>query len=156
MKKPLSSAAFGARMRRLSECIDSDAAQIYKTFGIQFEQRWYSFITILACNGSSDVTQIAAELKITHVSVSQTRTSLEKAGLIISVPDKKDARRKILRLSEKGMSFVKELKPIWTALEKVGLEINTEANDISKRLDDLEQILNKASIYERVMNIMNK
>ncbi|NMO21460.1 MarR family transcriptional regulator [Pyxidicoccus fallax] len=91
-------AALGARLRRLSERIDNDAARAYAAQGVEFEQLWFGVLNQLALNGPMIVGALAEALGITHVSVSQTRVSLERAGLIRQEPDASDARRRLLSL----------------------------------------------------------
>ncbi|WP_213981594.1 helix-turn-helix domain-containing protein [Sphingomonas sp. dw_22] len=48
----------------------------------------------IALNGPMTVAEIAASLRVTHVSVSQARYSLEAAGLVHSLNDEEGARRR--------------------------------------------------------------
>ena len=75
-------AAIGARLRRLSESIDEDAGRIYAELGIDCQQRWVGMLEQLAQGGAQSVGELATALGIRHSSVSQTRRSLEDAGLV--------------------------------------------------------------------------
>jgi MarR family transcriptional regulator, organic hydroperoxide resistance regulator len=109
----LAGAGIGARLRRLSESIDGDAARVYAALGIEFEQRWLGVLNQLALNGPATVGELASTLRITHVSVSQTRHSLERAGLVDSQADATDARRRRLVLTAAGRRLVRRLQPLW-------------------------------------------
>src|SRR3990167_7377692 len=76
--------AIAARLRRLSEALDGDTARVYAALGIDFEQRWFGVLNQIALSGPMTVGELAAVLRITHVSVSQTRRSLETAGILVS------------------------------------------------------------------------
>lgn len=144
-------AAIGARLRRLSESLDGDSARVYAALGISFEQRWFGVLNQLAITESATVGELAATLKITHVSVSQTRQSLEKAGIVISQADPEDARKKKLMLTAKGKRLVARLRPIWAAFDAAALELNAESGDVVASLNKLDDALERQSIFERIM-----
>lgn len=143
--------ALAARLRRASAVIDADAAKVYATLGIAFEQRWFGVLDALSQEKTLTVNELAAFLGISHAAVSQTRQSLEQGGLIISVPDPADARRRKLALSAEGLELVKRLRPVWTALAEVAEELDREAGEITLRLDQLEEALTRKPFFERLM-----
>ena len=142
-------AAIGARLRRLSERIDREAAQFYAEQGVEFEQRWYGTLNLLDQFGSLTVGELAEALGISHVSVSQTRDSLHKAGFVETTADPEDARRRMLRLSKKGRTLVNRLRPTWTALSAAAEALDREAGGVVAMLDRLERALEKQSIGDR-------
>lgn len=144
-------AAIGARLRRLSENLDGDSVRVYASLGIAFEQRWFGVLNQLALKGSASVGELAATLKITHVSVSQTRQSLEKAGIVTSQSDPGDARKKKVMLTAAGRELVDRLRPIWTAFDEAARELNAEADDAVASLNRLEDALQRQSIFDRIM-----
>ncbi|MFV3128622.1 MarR family winged helix-turn-helix transcriptional regulator [Niveispirillum sp. KHB5.9] len=146
-------AAIGARLRRLSERIDGDATRAYAAQGVAFEQRWFGLLNQLALNGAMSVGDLAQALGITHVSVSQARQSLEKAGLIRQEPDTTDARRRLLSLSATGTDLVARLAPLWTAFERASMELDREAGGLVAALDRLETALDRQSLFDRVTDL---
>ena len=143
-------AAVGARLRRLSERIDGDAARAYAAHGVEFEQRWFGVLNQLALNEPMSVGDLAEALGITHVSVSQTRLSLERAGLIRQRPDPADARRRLLSLSARGRALAARLTPLWAAFEQASLALDAEVGGLIDVLDRLEVALERTSLFERV------
>jgi MarR family transcriptional regulator, organic hydroperoxide resistance regulator len=143
-------AAIGARLRRLSESIDEDAGRIYVDLGIDFQQRWVGILEQLDARGAQSVGELAASLGIRHSSVSQTRRSLEEAGLVESDVDPKDARSRLLRLSAVGRQLVRRLKPLWRVLNATSLELDKEAGRVIAALDRLDRALEQQSLYDRV------
>jgi MarR family transcriptional regulator, organic hydroperoxide resistance regulator len=143
-------AAIGARLRRLSESIDEDAGRIYVDLGIDFQQRWVGILEQLDARGAQSVGDLAASLGIRHSSVSQTRRSLEEAGLVESDVDPKDARSRLLRLSAVGRQLVRRLKPLWRVLNATSLELDKEAGRVIAALDRLDRALEQQSLYDRV------
>jgi DNA-binding MarR family transcriptional regulator len=145
----LGAAAVGGRLRRLSERIDEDCARIYAECGIDFEQRWLGLIYILALEGPQSVGKLAAMIGISHASISASRQSMQKAGLILAKTDAKDARTVHLRLSPKGKRLFARIQPIMDILIKVSVEANEEAGQPLAALDRMDDALNRLSLYER-------
>jgi DNA-binding MarR family transcriptional regulator len=143
-------AAIGARLRRLSESIDEDAGRIYAELGITFQQRWVGILEELAKRGPRSVGELAEALGIRHSSVSQTRRSLEEAGLVESVADPGDARSRRLSLSVAGRQLVCKLEPVWELLNATSIALDEEAGHVIAALDRLDAALGRRSLYERV------
>ena len=150
--RSLGGAGIGARLRRLSESIDGDIARVYAALGVQFEQRWFGVLNQLARNGPATVGELASTLRITHVSVSQTRNSLEKSGIVVSESDPSDARRRRLMLTDAGHQLVDQLRPLWRIFEEVALELTAEAGDLIASLDRLDDALTRRAMLERIMS----
>lgn len=148
-------AALGARLRRLSEAVDRDASKTYRLVDVDFEQRWFGVLNQIILNGPMSVNEIADALGITHVSVSQSRQSLEKAGYVTSRPDKNDGRRKEIILTDKGHDLIEKLNPLWQALEKAAAELNEQAGDLVKLIDRAEAALETKTLYERVEDYLS-
>ena len=142
-------AALGARLRRLSERLDRNSTRLYAALGIGFEQRWYGLLNQIVRNGPMTVGEIAAALRITHVSASQARRSLEAAGLVHGLEDIKDARRRPIALTPQGEALVAELAPIWRALGDSAEELNREAGNVVALLDRLDDALDNRSLFDR-------
>jgi DNA-binding MarR family transcriptional regulator len=142
-------AAIGGRLRRLSERIDEDCARIYAENGLVFQQRWLGVMSQLAWEGPQSVGALAAALGISHASISQTRKSLGKAGLVVAKPDPDDARSSILKLSADGKRLFARISRILDPLRAVSVEIDAEAEGALEALDRLDAVLNRRSLYER-------
>jgi len=139
----------GGRLRRLSERIDEDCARIYADCGVRFEQRWLGFLSQLALEGPQSVGTLAASLGISHASVSETRKSLQKAGLIVAKTNAEDKRSALLRLSPAGKRLFARITPILELLRAVSIELNDEAGQALAALERLDRALNRSSLYER-------
>lgn len=143
-------AALGARLRRLSERIDREVAQVYAERHIAFEQRWYGVLNQIALREPVAVTAVSGALRISHASVSQASSSLEKAGLITFVADPADGRRRLITLTHAGRRLIDELRPLWAVLDGVAEQLNAEAGNIIAGLDRLDEALAAMSIRDRV------
>lgn len=142
----------GARLRRLSERFDRETTRIYAAQGVGFEQRWYGILNQIVLNGPMTVGEIAAALRVTHVSVSQARRALEDAGLIMTLSDKSDARKRRLELSVDGQALVTRLAPLWQALSDSAAELDAEVGGLVRMIDCLEDALEARSLFDRVAN----
>lgn len=149
-------AALGARLRRLSATIDADATRIYAALGIRFEQRWFGVINQLALNGPMSVSDLAELLRISHASVSETRQSLERAGLVQSKPDGRDSRRRILTLSRSGEALVTQLRPLWNAFDEAARRLDAEAGEVTQALERLERALARQSLGDRIAELIGE
>lgn len=143
-------AAIGARLRRLSDRIDREAEGLYSALGIEFEQRWFGVMNQLALNKTMSVSDLATALGVTHAAVSQTRAALLTRGLIAATGDPADARRRTLTLSAAGQKMVKQLGPLWAALNDAARDIDREAGHVAEALARLEAALDKQSLAARV------
>lgn len=144
-------ATIGAQLRRLSERIDRDVGRVYAHLGITFEQRWFGVLNQIVQNGPMTVGDLATALRITHVSVSQSLRSLEAAGYVRALPDPRDARRRRQSLTDEGEALVARLTPLWLAMNREAEAINREADDVAARLDRLDQVLDRSSLYDRLI-----
>ncbi|MEH0197142.1 MarR family transcriptional regulator [Caulobacter sp. CCNWLY153] len=143
-------AAIGARLRRLSERIDRDAARLYQESGEAFEQRWYGVVQLLSRQDALSVGDLSAALGVSHASISQIRDGLAKAGLIAWEIDAKNARLRRLRLTPKGRDLAARLAPLWAALNAAAIDLNDEAADALAAIERLEAALAGTSLYDRV------
>lgn len=149
--RSLGAEAIGARLRRLSERIDRDAGRAYSALGIRFEQRWFGVLNQLRLHETRSVSDIARTLRISHVSVSQARKSLELAGLIISLPSKNDARRKEIKLTDAGRCLIEKASPIWVAQNTVAFALAHEVEYLMDTLNQLDDALDRSSFYDRTL-----
>jgi DNA-binding MarR family transcriptional regulator len=148
-------AALGARIRRLSERLDRETAQIYAALGVRFEQRWFGVLNQIVINGPMTVGEIAEALGVTHVSVSQARRALENEGLVQTTNDETDARRRLLSLTPQGDILVASLAPLWKALSESAEELDAEAGHLIGLLDRLEDALDARPWSDRVAARIN-
>jgi DNA-binding MarR family transcriptional regulator len=104
----------------------------------------------LAGADALSVGELATMLGIRHSSVSQTRRSLEEAGLVESEVDPNDARSRRLRLSAPGKKLVRRLEPLWETLNQTSIELDKEAGHVVDALDRLDKALRRVPLYDRV------
>jgi len=131
-------AAFGTRLRRLSERLDRQVLALYREHDSAFQPRWFAVVNALCDQGVMSVGEIASLLGITHAAVSQLRGELIKAGLVQVRSDPSDGRRQLLELSSAGKRTVVKLQPLWTAIAAATEALCAEV--APRLLDDLGRI----------------
>lgn len=146
-------AALGGRLRRLSERIDREAQALYAELGVSFEQRWFPVFDCLRAEGPLSVTDLAARLGVSHVSISVIRTGLEDAGLVGSKKDDRDGRRRVLFLTSQGQSLARRLAPFFEALNRAAIDLNNEVGNAIAVVSRLEHALEERSLSHRVKTL---
>ena len=152
MIRQLGPLALASRFRRLAEWLYKDAPRIYHERAADFEPRWFPLFYLLKESGSVPVTTAASALGYTHPAINQIAGQMARRGFLESIKDKKDERKRLLRLTKKGKAAVSSLEPVWADIEAAASELLKEAGgDLLASVGRLEDALNQAGVYERVM-----
>ncbi len=145
---------FGTRLKRLSEKYLLDVSKIYKSLDIDFEPSWFPIFYLLNKNGEMSVTELAEELEITHQAISQFVNIFEDRKLIKFLKDSKDKRKRLICFTQKGLTLVNTIKPVWKSLEKSMkrmLEEGANSAYLLHALDELEDAMQREGIFIRVI-----
>jgi ribosomal protein S18 acetylase RimI-like enzyme len=144
--------ALASRFRRLADWLYKDGPRIYRERSADFEPRWFPLFYLLKQAGPVSVTEAASALGYTHPAISQIAGEMAIRGYLESIKDKKDERKRLLRLTRKGKAAVSKLEPVWADIEAAAGELVTEAGtDFLAALGRLEDALEETGVYERVM-----
>ncbi len=148
----LGTMALGSRIKNLSELLMKDVSRIYKDQGVDFEPRWFTFFQLVLQKKEVSVTEVARELNQTHPAAVQVINSLEKKQLISSKKDKKDQRKRLVRLTAKGKKLAEDLAPVWDAIQQSAIEILAESDPhLIEHIAGIENAIKQKSTYERVV-----
>lgn len=143
--------ALGSRLRRLSERVTEEAAQIYQLYQINFQPRWFPVFYVVSQEGDKTITAIAQEIGHSHVSVSQIVKDMMKHGYLTEKSDKKDKRKTRISLSKSGKELAEKIRDQYadvnSAIEKAMLETD---HDLWKSLEEWEHLLEQKSLLRRV------
>lgn len=154
--KDLGELAFASRLKRLGERLQKDVSRVYGILGVDFEARWFSLLYTLSKKSPMTVTALAQALGLTHTAVNQLAGEMEEEGLLLSGKDKKDERKRLLRLSKKGSRVAARLKPVWREIRAATRElIASSEQDLLSALERMESLLNEEDMFERVCARMN-
>lgn len=146
----LGSLAIGSRLKRLSDLFAQEVAFIYRSNGIDFEPRWFPVFHLLGKGEALSVTDIARLVAVTHPAINQTAKEMLSNGIIVELNDKNDKRKRLLKLSNKGLKQYKELQKVWRLL-KVSLEeaIDECETSLLESIEAMEKSLAIKSLPER-------
>ncbi|WP_337040492.1 bifunctional helix-turn-helix transcriptional regulator/GNAT family N-acetyltransferase [Emticicia sp. 17c] len=138
----LGALALGSRLKRLSDRMMKSVSEIYKNSGVDFESKWFPMFYLLSKEGEKGIMEIAEILHISHPGVIQLAKEMEKAGWIVSEKSGLDARKRHLKLTEKGWKNLPQLEEMWVSFkennEKV---IRASKQNILLALEEIEHFL---------------
>ncbi len=147
--------SIASRLRRLTEKLTRDDAEIYKMAGLDFKPKWFPVYLTLA-DGDATVTSIAKEIGQTHPSVSVMIREMEKAGLVEERKNAADARTTVLGLSATGRKrlpiFLELLRDVEDAAQSICRE---SMLDLWGAIREWEKALDRKSLLNRTREIRN-
>lgn len=104
--------------------------------------------SLLSQKESIGVMEASEHLNISHPAVIQFVKELEKKGWVMSEKSPEDARKRILKLTEKGWAFLPQLQEIWDNIKTVNQQlISKEAHDLMRSVEAFEQYFLKDGFY---------
>ena len=143
--------AIGSRLRRLTETITEDSAQIYKTYGVDLQPKWFPVFYVLSRGGDHSITGIAKEIGHSHPSVSQIITEMVKSGLVVEKKDKADGRRNMVSLSRRGKEVNDKIQhqyqDVGSAIEDL---MDQTSHNLWKAISEWEFLLEQKPLLQRV------
>ncbi len=81
--------ALGSRLRRLSDLLTEEAAQIYALYDVDMQPKWFPVFYVLSRGEEKSITEIAQEIGHSHPSVSQIVREMAKKGYVKEKKGKK-------------------------------------------------------------------
>ncbi|WP_316632343.1 MarR family transcriptional regulator [uncultured Flavobacterium sp.] len=148
--------AISTRLQRLSEQLRKDGALFYKSYGIDFEPKWFPVIYTLHHKGVLSVVEIANEIGYTHPSTISLLKELEKQKLIRSKKDKVDERKRLIVLTAKGQELILEMEPVWGVMTQVLSDIADNQNNLLKAIDEAENKILHQSFLQRALQLKSE
>ncbi|MFH6959414.1 MarR family winged helix-turn-helix transcriptional regulator [Flavobacterium aquidurense] len=148
--------ALSTRLQRLSEQLRKDGALFYKSYGIDFEPKWFPVIYTLHHKEVLSVVEIANEIGYTHPSTISLLKELEKQKLIRSKKDKVDERKRLILLTPKGQELIVKMKPVWDLMSSVLREIADNQNNLLQAINEAENKLMHQSFLQRALQLKSE
>ncbi|MDA6068342.1 MarR family winged helix-turn-helix transcriptional regulator [Flavobacterium sp. AC] len=145
--------AISTRLQRLSEQLRKDGALFYKSYGIDFEPKWFPVIYTLHHKEVLSVVEIANEIGYTHPSTISLLKELEKQKLIRSKKDKVDERKRLILLTPKGQELILKMKPVWDVMSNVLKEIADNQNNLLQAINEAENKIKQQSFLQRALQL---
>ncbi|WPZ12041.1 MarR family winged helix-turn-helix transcriptional regulator [Roseivirga spongicola] len=146
----LGSLALATRLKNLSDRLAKDVAQIYKESDFDFEPRWFAVFYSLKDGNELAVMELSSMLQQSHPAVNQVANVLVKKGLVVERKDKLDQRKRLLKLSKKGLQLAADMEPLWVKIKEANDQLLKESKNILASLEAVENALDKKSIKERL------
>jgi DNA-binding MarR family transcriptional regulator len=133
----------GSRLKRLGERLFSEVGRVYRNLAIPFEPAWFPIFFLLDRDGSLSVTTLAREMGVSDPAASQLVRQIQQRGLVEIQPGERDRRIKMMILSPSGRKLLKQVKPVWLALQQTLNEMVPEDNmqHLLTALTSLEDVL---------------
>jgi len=148
--------AISTRLQRLSEQLRKDGALFYKSYGIDFEPKWFPVIYTLYHKEVLSVVEIANEIGYTHPSTISLLKELEKQKLIRSKKDKIDERKRLIQLTVKGQELIEQMKPVWDVMQKVLSDIADNQNNLLQAINEAENKIMHQSFIQRALQLKSE
>ncbi len=142
--------AIGSRLRLLTDKITTDAAGIYKLYGIDLQPKWFPVFHTLA-QGDFTITETAQQIGHSHPSVSKIVSEMSGSGLILEKKDKEDGRKNVVSLSKKGRALAEKIKDQYADVTAAVETLSNEAqHDLWKAIEEWEFLLDRKNLLQYV------
>jgi DNA-binding MarR family transcriptional regulator len=143
----------GSRLRKLSERLMLEMGNIYKSRNIEFEPGWFHIMYLLSENEKMSITQISEMLQVSHPSVIQVVGVLEKRDIVKISIDSSDKRKRMVELSDNGISLLERIKPVWNEIDQMMITFLSEGEysmNILNAIAEIEKNLEAKPLSERM------
>ncbi len=149
--------AIASRLRRLTETLTRDDAEIYRMAGLEFRPKWFPVFLTLSDGEAHTVTSIAREIGQSHPSVSVMAREMQKAGLLEERKSTTDARSTELCLSDAGRRQLPMFLELFRDVEAAAQSVCREsAIDLWGAIREWERALAARSLLERTREIRRR
>ena len=143
--------ALATRLRMLSERMMEEADQIYTLYDIDLKPKWFPVFYVLSGGGKKSITSIAQEIGHTHPSVSAISREMVRAGVVRESKDKKDGRKNMLELTDKGKELAVKIQVQYEDINSAVEEaLSQTQHNVWKAMSEFEYLLDQKSMLERV------
>lgn len=139
------------RMRRLADRLSEHGRAVYAGLDIELESGWYAPLLLLDAEGPLSISDAARQLGVRHPTMVKVSKSLERAGLVASVDDPNDGRRRLLELTPEARRLLPDFQRVWDAFGEVLAELtDSTGGHLSDQIDHIEALLDTQGLDDRV------
>ena len=143
--------ALGSRLRRLSETVTEQAAQIYNLYQVDMQPKWFPVFYALSAGEQKSITQIAQEIGHSHPSVSTIVKEMTRKGYVKEHPDKTDGRKNYVMLTEDGLAINHRIQHQYTDVNAaIENALKETQNDLWRAIEEWEFLLEQKDLLKRV------
>jgi DNA-binding MarR family transcriptional regulator len=148
--------AIATRLQRLADHFRKEGVLIYRAHGIAFEPKWFPVVYALHQKAPLSILELSELVGYAHPSTIGLLKELEKAGLVESFKGEIDTRKRMIRLSAKADTLVKQMQPVWEKIRIVTEEITNTANNLLTAMEETEYQLKKEGMYDRYQRLSDE
>lgn len=153
----LAELALGSRLKRVSEKMLANAADVYQTYNMDIQPKWFTLLALLDAKKQVTVVEASNLLGLSQPALSQFCKQLLVEGLISVSVGQQDSRQRQLQLTSLGKQRIIKMKPIWRAVKMAATDLCTEANnDFYRALVSFEKALETQDLLQRTKHYMDK
>jgi len=143
--------ALASRLKRLSDRLMKDMAEIYREANADFQPRWFTVFMALDREDGQTITEIARQLDISHTAVNKIIADMDRHGLVARKKDPADERRLRVSLTRKGHNTRRELDELWKGVKRANAELLDEAGvDLLGDIRKVEEALDNRDMGNRM------
>ena len=146
--------ALGSRLKRLTERLQNQAAQIYKSYGLDIQPKWFTLLALLDKRGSISIVEASEALGLSQPALTQFSKQLEAQGLVAIGVSDSDSRKREVVLTAKGKSQISLMRPIWQAVQQAAVDLCAQkSDDFYQAILLFESKLYQASLLKRTHDL---
>ncbi|RXM39115.1 MarR family transcriptional regulator [Chryseobacterium sp. CH21] len=149
-------AGLTSRLKRLSDTILYSTKDFYKSVGADIEPNWHLMFLLLKNNPDFTITEISEKLKMSHPAVIKIIQKMKERGYLITITDKIDSRKQIVKLTEKSFESLPQFEKFWSACTMTMQELVADTPDFLRNLDSIEEKVRESSYKERTLKNLKK
>lgn len=139
------------RLKRASELILEGSAAALRDQGLEAPARAGSTLLLLRANGPTGITEIAYRLRLSHPLIIKLAAALAGAGLVEDRADRRDHRRRLIALTDKGAAEAERFAAFAGALGRAFEAMFAEmGGDLFAMLERFERAAAGRSIEDRL------
>ena len=145
--------AIGSRLRRLTDSLGQDAAEIYKLYQVDLQPKWFPVFHSLTERDMS-ITNIAQFIGHSHSSVSKIVSEMHAAGVVQDRKDAADGRKTVISLTPKGRELATQIQEQYIDLSNAVDAVLTQSrHNLWKAIEEWEHLLEQRSMLKRVQDL---
>ena len=142
--------ALGSRLKRLTERLQTQAAQIYKSYGLDIQPKWFTLLALLDKRANITIVEASEALGLSQPALTQFSKQLEEQGLVLIAVSSNDSRKREVMLTAKGKSQINLMRPIWQAVQQAAVDLCAQnSDDFYQAILLFESKLSQASLIKR-------
>lgn len=146
----------GTRLRHLILRLDGDVQYVYDELDLSFKPRFYPVVRFLLEGGPQSVNAIAEKVGVSQPGVTQTLAEMKKLRLTKTKPGA-DRRIQMIGLTAKGKELARSLEPIWTAVHRAALKLESELTvQLGEAVDEALAALDRQPFHQRIRTELGK